>query len=149
VCCLLLSSTSSMGRSAELSDFERGLVIDCHISKKSVRDIATLLKLPESTTDDVTVKSEHEGTTTRKPRPGRPRLMADRDCRALRKVVCETCQISSETITHEFPSLTNFPASTMSVCRELRRMGFHGRAAVHTPIISPVNTKHHLQWYKK
>jgi hypothetical protein len=34
VCC-------SMGRSGELSDFERGLVIGCHISKKSVRDIAT------------------------------------------------------------------------------------------------------------
>jgi hypothetical protein len=34
VCCSLLSSTSSMGRSGELSDFERGLVIGCHISKK-------------------------------------------------------------------------------------------------------------------
>jgi hypothetical protein len=42
-----------MGRSGELSDFELGLVIGCHISKKSVRDIATLLK---SSVGDVTVK---------------------------------------------------------------------------------------------
>jgi hypothetical protein len=38
VYCSLLSSTSKMGRSGELSDFEYGLVIGCHISKKSVRE---------------------------------------------------------------------------------------------------------------
>jgi hypothetical protein len=50
VCCSLLSSTSSMGRSGELSDIECGPVIGCHISKKSVKDIATLLKLPKLVT---------------------------------------------------------------------------------------------------
>jgi hypothetical protein len=39
----------------------------------------------------------------KKPRPGRPRLFTDRNRRAL-KVVCETRQISSETITREFRS---------------------------------------------
>jgi hypothetical protein len=78
VCCSLLSSTSSMDRSGELSDSERGLVIGCHIIKKSVRDIATLLNLPRSVVGDVIVKWKREGTTTTKPRPGRPRLMTDR-----------------------------------------------------------------------
>jgi transposase len=63
-----------MGRSGELSDFERGLVIGCHISKKSVRDIATLLKLTKSTVGDVIVKWKREGTTTTKPRPGRQNI---------------------------------------------------------------------------
>jgi hypothetical protein len=45
-----------MGRGEELDDFKCGLVIGCHISKKSVRDIATLLKLPKSMVGDVTVK---------------------------------------------------------------------------------------------
>jgi hypothetical protein len=45
-----------MGRSGEFSDFERGLVTGCHIRKESVRDIATLLKLPKSMVDDVIVK---------------------------------------------------------------------------------------------
>jgi hypothetical protein len=53
-----------MGRSGELSDFKRGLVIDCYISKKSVRDIATLLKLPKSMVGDVIVQWKCEGTTT-------------------------------------------------------------------------------------
>jgi hypothetical protein len=64
VCCSLLSSTSSLGRSGKLNDFECGLVIGCHISKKFVRDIATLLKL---TVGDVIVKWKREGTTTMKP----------------------------------------------------------------------------------
>jgi transposase len=79
-----------MGRSGELSYFERGLVIGYHISKKSVRDTTTLLKLPKSTAADVFVKWKREGTTTAKPRPGRPRLMTDRDRRALKKVVRES-----------------------------------------------------------
>jgi transposase len=115
VCCSLLSSTSSMGRSGELSVFECGLVIGCHISKKSVRDIATLLKLSKPTVGDVIVTWKREGTITMKPRLGRLRLMADRDRQALKKFVRETRQTSSETITLEFRSATNCPASTMTV----------------------------------
>jgi hypothetical protein len=47
-----------MGRPGEYSDFERGLVIGCHISKKSVMDIATLLKLPKAVVGDVIVKAQ-------------------------------------------------------------------------------------------
>jgi hypothetical protein len=56
-----------MGRSGELSDFEHEPVIGCHISKKSVRGTATLLKLPKSAVGDVIVKCKHEGTTKMKP----------------------------------------------------------------------------------
>jgi transposase len=134
-----------MGKSGELSDFKRGLVIGCHISKKYVRDIATLLQLSKSVAGDVTVKWKREGTTT-KPRLGRPHLMTDRDCQALKKAVRETCQISSETITREFHSAMNCPASTMNVHQELRKMGFHGRAAAHKPNILPMNAKRRLKW---
>jgi transposase len=94
-----------MGRSGELSVFECGLVIGCHISNKSIRDTATLLRLPKSTAGDATMKWKREGTATMKPQLGRPRLMTDRDRSAL-KVVRETHQASSETITREFHSAT-------------------------------------------
>jgi transposase len=149
LCCSLLSSSSSMDRSGELTDFECGLVIGCHFSKKSVRDIATLLKLPKSTAGDVIVKRKREGTTTTKLLLSRMRLMTDRDRRALKKVVRETRQTSSETITRELRSATNCRASTMTVCRELRGTGFHGRAAAHRPNISPVNAKRRLNWCKE
>jgi hypothetical protein len=99
VCCSLLSSTNSMGKSWELSDFERGLVIGCHISKKSVTDITTHLRLPKSAVGDVFVKWKHEGTTTMKPQPGRPCLMTDGPL-SVEKVVRETRQTSSETSQH-------------------------------------------------
>jgi hypothetical protein len=123
----------------ELSDFEYGLVIGCHISKKSVRDIA------KSLIGDVIVKWKREGTTKTKPRLSRPCLMTGRERRALKKVVRETRQTSSETTTHKFHSAMNCPASTMTVHRELRGMRFHGRAAAHKPNILPVNVKHLLK----
>jgi hypothetical protein len=67
----------------------------------------------------VIAKWKREGTTTTKPRLGRPHVMTDRDRRALKKVVRETRQTSSETIPREFRSATNCPASTMAVRREL------------------------------
>jgi transposase len=135
-----------MGRSGELSNLKRGLVIGFHISKKSDRDTASLLNLPMLTAGDVIVKWKREGTTTTKPRLGRPRLMTDRDRRALKKIVCETCQTSSETITREFCSATNCPASTMTMRRELSEMGFHEQATAHEPNISPVSAKLRLKW---
>jgi transposase len=144
VCCSLLRSTSKMGKSVELSDFECWLIIVCNIIKKSVRDTATLLNLPKSMVGDVTVKWKREGTTTMKPRRGRPCLMTDRDHWVLKKVVHKTHQTSSETITCELHSAMNCPASTMTVHRELR-----GWAAAHKPNISPVNAKCHLKWCKE
>jgi hypothetical protein len=137
-----------MGSSGELSDFECGLVIGCHISKRSVRDIANLHKLPKSMVGDMIVKWKCDGTTTTKPQWGRLHLMTDRDRRAL-KVVPETCQPLSETIIREFRSVTCCPASTMTVRQELRGTGFHGEAAAHTPNILPVNAKYHLKWCKE
>jgi hypothetical protein len=61
-------------------------------------------------------------------------------------VVCETCQISSETITHEFRSAKICWASTMTVRRELRGMRFRGQAAARKWNISPVNAKRRLKW---
>jgi hypothetical protein len=130
-----------MVMSGELSDFERGGVIDCHISKKSVRDIATLLKMTKS----MVVKWKREGTTKTLLRPCRLHLMTDRDRRASKKIVRETRHASSETITREFCSAMNCPASTMTVRRKLRGMGFHEQAAAHKPNISPVNAKRRLE----
>jgi hypothetical protein len=83
----------------------------------------------------VIVKWKREGTATTKQQMGKARLMTNRDCRALKKVVRETRQTSSETIAREFHGAMKCPASTMIVCRELRGMGFHGQAAAHKPNI--------------
>jgi hypothetical protein len=111
VCFSLLSSTGSMGRSGEISDFKRGLVMGCQISK----NLSGTLQPFSSCPSDVIVKWKNEGTTTTKARPGRPYLMTDRDRRALKAMVPETYHTSSETLTREFRSATNCPASTVTM----------------------------------
>jgi hypothetical protein len=64
---LCVAHYQAVPAAGELRDFERGLVIRCHISKKFVRDIAALLKLPKSMVGDLFVKWKCEGTTTMKP----------------------------------------------------------------------------------
>jgi hypothetical protein len=75
--------------------------------------------------------------------------MTDRDRRALKKVVRETRETSSEKIALEFRSGTNCPASTKTVRRDLRGVVFDGRAAAHKPNISPTNAKRRLNWCKE
>jgi hypothetical protein len=53
-----------------------------------------------------------------KPQLDRLHLITDMDHRAWKKVVRETRQTSSETITREFRSAMNCPASTMTVLPE-------------------------------
>jgi hypothetical protein len=61
---LITKQYQQHGRSGELTDFERGLAIGCHISKKSVWETATLLKLPKSAAGDAIGEWKREGTTT-------------------------------------------------------------------------------------
>ena len=56
-----------MGRTEELSDFQRGTIIGYYLSTKSVCQISALLELPMSTVSVVVVKWKHLGATTAQP----------------------------------------------------------------------------------
>ena len=58
---------SRMARTEELSDFQHGTVIGCHLSYKSVCQISALLELPWSTVIAVIVKGKRLGATTAQP----------------------------------------------------------------------------------
>ena len=78
-----------MARTEELSDFQRGTVIGCQLSKKSVHKISAVLELPQSTVSAVVVKWKRLGATTAQPRSGRPHKLTERDRRVLKWVACE------------------------------------------------------------
>ncbi|CAI9584688.1 unnamed protein product [Staurois parvus] len=52
-----------MGRSQELSEFNRGTVIGCHLCNKSIHDISWLLNFPQSTVSGIITKWKQLGTT--------------------------------------------------------------------------------------
>ncbi|KAM7009283.1 aminoacyl tRNA synthase complex-interacting multifunctional protein 1-like [Tautogolabrus adspersus] len=122
---------SIMGRREELSDFQRGTIVGCHMCKKSVREISALLKLPRSTVSAVILKWKRGGITTALPRSGRPHKLKEEDRQVLEKVALENCLPSVEAIATEFQSASGTNVSPRTVRRELRDMGFRGRVSTY------------------
>ena len=84
-----------MGRSQELSAFQRGTVIGCHLCNKSSREISSLLNIPQSTVSGIITKWERLGTTATKPRSGGPCKMTEQGQWMLRHIMRRGCQLSA------------------------------------------------------
>ncbi|XP_041641207.1 aminoacyl tRNA synthase complex-interacting multifunctional protein 1-like isoform X2 [Cheilinus undulatus] len=118
-----------MGRGEELSEFQRGTIVGCHMCKKSTREISVLLDLPRSTVSSVIQKWKNGGITTALPRSGRPQKLKEEDRQVLEKVVLENRLPSVEAIATEFQTASGVIVSTKTVRRELKEMGFRGRVS--------------------
>ncbi|KAM3623415.1 uncharacterized protein V6R79_010808 [Siganus canaliculatus] len=118
-----------MGRSEELSDFQRGTVVGCFMCKKTVREISALLNLPRSTVSAVILKWKRGGITTTLPRSGRPHKLREEDRQLLEKVALENCLSTIKAITTQFQTASGANVSYRTVRRELHDMGFRGRAS--------------------
>jgi len=70
----------------ELSDFDRGTVIGCHLCHKSVREISALL---DTTVSAIIVKWKRLGATTARPR-------------VLKRVSCKNRLLSAVSLTTEY-----------------------------------------------
>lgn len=121
-----------MGRSRELSGFERGTVVGCYKCKKSVREIATLLDMPnKSTVSAVILSWKRGGITTALPRSGRPHKLKDKHRQMVEKIARESCQPSVKALASEFQTLSGAAVSCKTVRRELHKMGFRGRVSTY------------------
>ncbi|CAI9561458.1 unnamed protein product [Staurois parvus] len=56
-----------MGRSQELSEFQHGTMIGCHLCNKSTREIFLLLNIPRSTVSGIITKWKQLGTAATQP----------------------------------------------------------------------------------
>ena len=137
-----------MDRTEELSDFQRGTVIGCHLSTKPACQISALLELPRSTVRAVTVKCQRLGATTAQPRSGRPHKLTEQDRRVMKHVACKNRLSSVATLATEFQTASGSNISTNTVRQELHEMGFLGRAAAHKPKITMRIAKCRLEWCK-
>lgn len=137
-----------MGRSQELSEFQRGTVIGCHLCNKSSREISSLLNIPQSTVSSIITKWKRLGTTATQPRSGRPRKVTERGQRMLKRIVQRGRRLSAQSIATELQTSCDLQISPSTVRRELHGMGFHGRAAAAKPHITKCNAKRRMQWCK-
>ncbi|GFV21736.1 uncharacterized protein TNCV_3484331 [Trichonephila clavipes] len=73
-----------MGKSKELSEFDRGSIVGCHLCGKSVREIADILQRPKSNVSDVIVKCKRRGSKRAEKRTGRLKIFGERRRRTLK-----------------------------------------------------------------
>ena len=137
-----------MGRSQELSEFQRGTVIGCHLCNKSSREISSLLNIPQSTVSSIITKWKRLGKTATQPRSGRPRKVTERGQRMLKRIVQRGRRLSAQSIATELQTSCDLQISPSTVRRELHGMGFHGRAAAAKPHITKCNARRRMQWCK-
>ncbi|GFW63872.1 transposable element Tcb1 transposase [Trichonephila clavipes] len=113
-----------MSKSKELSEFDRGSIVRCHICRKTVCEIADILQKHKSIVSDVIVKGRRRDSETAEKLTGRPKILGEHSRKTLKSV------------------------SSRTVRRELKNLEFQSHAAPHKPHITPQNVKHRLQWCK-
>ena len=122
-----------------LSNFQRGTVIGCHLSNKSVCQISALLELPRSTVSVVIVKWKCLDATTAQLRSGRPHKLTERGRRVVKRVVCKNCLSPVATLTTKFQTAPGSNVSTKTVSRKSHEMGFQAEQS-HTSLRSQCST---------
>ncbi|GFW24546.1 regulator of chromosome condensation 2 [Trichonephila clavipes] len=93
-----------MSKSKELSEFDHGSIVGCHLCGKSVREIADILQKPKPTVSDVIVKWKRRGSETAEKRTGRPKILGERSRRILKRAVKQNSNSSLVEISQEFQS---------------------------------------------
>ncbi|GFX86678.1 regulator of chromosome condensation 2 [Trichonephila clavipes] len=114
-----------MSKSKELSEFDHGSIVGCHLCGKSTREIADILQKPKSTVSDVIGKWKRRGSETAEKRTGRPKILGERSRRTLKRVVKQNRKSSLVEISQEFQSLPGISVSSRTVRRELKNLEFH------------------------
>ncbi|GFV74523.1 transposable element Tcb1 transposase [Trichonephila clavipes] len=135
-----------MSKSKEFTEFDRGSIVGCNLCGKSVPEIADILQKPKSTVSDVIGKWKRRGSETAEKRTDRPKILGGRSRRTLKRVVKQNRKSLLVEISQEFPSSSGISVGSRTVRRELKSLGFHGRAAAHKPNITPQKAKHRLHW---
>jgi transposase len=113
-----------MPKGKELTDFERGEIIGLYKGKKYTQtEIIKILKHPKSTVGDVIKKYNEQGLTSTLPRPGRPKILSERDNRQLIKITKNNRNKTLEEITEDFNEIINKPVSSRTIQRTLHQEG--------------------------
>ncbi|GFV04112.1 regulator of chromosome condensation 2 [Trichonephila clavipes] len=112
-----------MSKSKELSEFDRGSIVECHLCGKSVREIADIQQKPKYTVRDVIVKWKRLGSETAEKRTGRLKILGERSRRTLKKAVKQNSKSSLVEISQEFQNLSGISVSSRLFFKRVKKIG--------------------------
>lgn len=131
---------------AELTEFERGVIIGGWLFGHSEREIEVKTGHPKSTIHDTIERYHETGAGTSRPRSGRPPILTDRDKRHIVRIVRSNRQQSAKQLQNNFVQSSGTVASLATVKRALHEAGYYSRVAARKPLISEKNRRDRLQW---
>ncbi|CAI9562370.1 unnamed protein product [Staurois parvus] len=110
--------------------------------------MSLLLKVSQSTVSGIMTKWKQLGTTATQPQSDGPRKMREWGQHMLKRSVRRRRQLSAESIAKDLQTSRILQISTITVCRKLHGMGFHGQAAASKTCITKCSEKCWMQWCK-
>lgn len=76
--CMQTASTF-VGHPQELSVFQCGTMVGCHLCNKSSREISSVLNIPQPNVSEIMTKWKQSGITSTQPQSARPCKIAEQD----------------------------------------------------------------------
>ena len=122
-----------MACTEELSDIQHDTFIGCHLTNKSVRQMNALLEIPWSNVSAVIVKWKRLGAKQLSRKVVVHTSLQNMTNLVLKCIARKNHLSSVATLITEFQTPSGSNVSKISVCRELKKMGFHDRAVAHKP----------------
>ena len=139
-----------MGRSKDLSDFDKGQIAMARQVGQSISETARLVGCSHSAVVSTYRQwSEERQTTNRGQGVRRPRLIDARGQRRLSHLVQTDRRSTVAQVRENFNGGHGRNVSQSTVHRTLLRMGLHSRRPVRVPMMTPVHRRKHLQWTRE
>jgi transposase len=135
-------------KGAELSAFERGMIVGSYKALQSERKVADLLKYSKSTVHKI-LHDFNNGLTKPASRSGRPKVTSVQGDRIIRRVARKNRRCSLAEIREEVNKSIPVTLSLRTVQRRLHAFGIYSHSARKVPLISSTNRRARVFWAKE
>ena len=139
-----------MGRSKDLSDFDKSQIVMARRLGQSISEMARLVGCSRSAVVSTYRQWSEEGqTTNRRQGVGRPRLINARGQRRLSHLVRTDRRSTVAQVTENFNGSQGRNVSQSTVHRTLLRMELRSRRPVRVPMMTTVHCRKRRQWARE
>ena len=133
----------------ELSNEQRERIIGAHLSGTKQKVISAQLSIAPSTVNDTIKRYKQTHSATPKKRPGRPKMLTDRDVRVLKRIVREDRFGSLPVLTGKLNSDLETTLHTSTVRRYLHDEGIRCYTAKKKPHLTEKQRRNRLRWCRE
>ena len=136
-------------RGNEVSKANRKRIIGAYLTGTKQRVISTQLNIPTSTVSDIIKRYKETGSTEPKQRPGRPKILKERDTRALKRIIRTDRFSLLGDVTDKFNTSLDTTFHYNTVRRYLHDEGLGSYTAKKKPRLTKKHRTDRLKWCKE